>query len=75
MHTTSPGETAIDFQQFIRWQIITAFDIIIEILLFAISIYLVVGLKLRLARKNVVVTAFGFRLLWVHPRHPRWLQC
>ncbi|OCK76745.1 hypothetical protein K432DRAFT_462498 [Lepidopterella palustris CBS 459.81] len=47
---------------FVRWQIITALDIIIEAFLFFMSIYLVVDLQMSQKNKFVVVLAFGFRL-------------
>ncbi|OCL15262.1 hypothetical protein AOQ84DRAFT_329710 [Glonium stellatum] len=47
---------------FVRWQIITAFDIIIEVLLFSMSIYLVKDLQMSGKNKSAVILAFGFRL-------------
>lgn len=47
---------------FVRWQLITAFDIIIEVLLFSMSIYLVKDLQMSRKNKSAVITAFGFRL-------------
>jgi hypothetical protein len=45
-----------------RWKVIGAFDIIFELALFGMSIYLVWGLYTSLANKAVVVSAFAFRL-------------
>ncbi|MCJ1291175.1 hypothetical protein MMC34_002718 [Xylographa carneopallida] len=52
---------------FLRWQIISAIDIITEIALFAVAIYIVQGLQMPLRRKATVVLAFAFRLLLIIP--------
>jgi len=44
------------------WQLIAAFDIIIEIGLFLLTVYLVWGLHMSGQKKRVVVLGFGFRL-------------
>ncbi len=49
--------------QLVRWQVVAVFGIVTEIALFYMSIYLVQGLQLSLAKKSVVVLAFGLRLL------------
>jgi len=49
--------------QFARWQVLTAVDIITELVIFALSIYLVIGLQMPAKRKTVIVVAFGLRLL------------
>lgn len=48
--------------QFLRWQVITAFDVITEVALFATSTYLLFGLQMSLEKKFVVILAFGLRL-------------
>ncbi|ORY15109.1 hypothetical protein BCR34DRAFT_598594 [Clohesyomyces aquaticus] len=45
-----------------KWQAIGAIDIIIEVLIFAISIYLVAGLNMRFGSKAMVIGAFSARL-------------
>jgi len=52
---------------FLRWQIISAIDIITEIALFSVAVYIVQGLQMPLLRKASVVLAFGFRLLLIIP--------
>jgi hypothetical protein len=49
--------------QFLRWQIICAFDIVSEVGLVGMAICLIWGLRTPKSRKAVVVGAFGFRLL------------
>ncbi len=49
-------------QQMVRWQIITAIDIVIEFMLVGLAAYLVHDLKMSLSRKSMVVLAFCFRL-------------
>ncbi|TEY61421.1 hypothetical protein BOTCAL_0169g00260 [Botryotinia calthae] len=46
----------------LRWQIISAFDIIFEIAFVTLSFYLVWGLRTSKSNKTIVVVAFGFRL-------------
>ncbi|KAF7195150.1 hypothetical protein HII31_03356 [Pseudocercospora fuligena] len=48
--------------QYVSWQAITAFNIIIEILIFAMPIWLVWGLQTDLMRKFTVVAIFSLRL-------------
>lgn len=48
--------------QVVRWQVVSAFNIIFEVALFGMSILLVVGLRMPLARKSMVIAAFGLRL-------------
>lgn len=45
-----------------QWRAIAAFDIITEVLLFALAIQLVWGLQTQFSRKTRVVFAFGLRL-------------
>lgn len=54
-------ETKVSLQ-LVRWQVITAFNIISEATIFGMSIYLVFGLRMALSQKSVVVSAFGMRL-------------
>ncbi|CAK1363244.1 unnamed protein product [Cercospora beticola] len=44
------------------WQIITAFNIIIEILLFAMPVWLVYNLQTELSKKVTVISVFSLRL-------------
>jgi hypothetical protein len=55
--------------QFLRWQVISAFDIAFELAMFAMSIYLVWDLQASLDMKGTVVFAFSMRLPYVAP-HP-----
>ena len=48
--------------QFQRWQVVTAFDVITEACLFGLALYMLQGLKLKLEKKLVVLTAFALRL-------------
>jgi hypothetical protein len=48
--------------QLVRWQVVTAFNIISEAAIFGMSIYLVWGLRMPLSQKSIVITAFGMRL-------------
>ena len=48
--------------QFLRWQVISAFDIAIEIALVGMVIYLVWALQAPVMKKAIVVGAFAFRL-------------
>ncbi|MCJ1401744.1 hypothetical protein MMC11_004961 [Xylographa trunciseda] len=57
----------LTYTQFLRWQIIGAIDIITEIALFSVAIYMVQGLQMPLLRKASVVLAFSFRLLIIIP--------
>ncbi|EGC47882.1 conserved hypothetical protein [Histoplasma capsulatum var. duboisii H88] len=52
---------------FPRWQIITAFDIITEASLAAVSLFLVAGIQMPVIGKIVVVSAFSSRLLVALP--------
>ncbi|KAF8858971.1 hypothetical protein BDZ45DRAFT_650581 [Acephala macrosclerotiorum] len=46
----------------VRWQVITAFNIISEAALFGMSILLVFKQRMPLSQKSVVISAFGMRL-------------
>ncbi|KAH0845449.1 hypothetical protein AYO21_06154 [Fonsecaea monophora] len=48
--------------QFLRWQLITAFDVITECILVLITVFVVWPVHLALAMKFQVVLAFAFRL-------------
>ena len=48
--------------QFLRWQIIGAFDVVTEAALFGMAIFLVQGLRMPLRLKVFVVGAFAIRL-------------
>lgn len=52
--------------QFVRWQIVTVVDIIIEVVLVFLAAILVHDLKMPITRKAAVVTAFFFRLPYVY---------
>ncbi|KAL8845906.1 MAG: hypothetical protein Q9221_008963 [Calogaya cf. arnoldii] len=47
----------------LRWQVVTAFDILTEAIIFGISFYLIHGLHMSLSNKTVIVGVFAFRLL------------
>ena len=49
--------------KFTRWQVVTAFDIITEVAIFSVIVFLIRGLQLSLFNKFTVILAFGFRLL------------
>lgn len=48
--------------KFQRWQVVTAFDVITEVLLFSLAMYMLQGLKLKIEKKLVVLSAFALRL-------------
>ena len=50
---------------FPRWQFIASLDIVTELALFSISLYLIWGIQMSLRSKTIVVTAFGCRLPYV----------
>ncbi|OXV07771.1 hypothetical protein Egran_04465 [Elaphomyces granulatus] len=54
---------ALSKDMFLRWQVITGLDVILEVTMFLMSIYLVWGLQMRWSGKVVVVGAFGSRLI------------
>jgi len=57
--------------QFARWQFIGALDVITEVALFAISVYLVWSIQMSRNAKSLVVGAFGCRLPYVSiPTYP-----
>ena len=52
--------------QFLRWKVISAFDIFIELGVVAMSVFLVWDLRQPLATKATVVGAFALRLPYDH---------
>jgi hypothetical protein len=58
-------ESGLIFEQFLRWQFIIAFDIITEVALLSVTIYLVWDLQMARQKKFVVVLGFAFRLPYV----------
>ncbi|KAE9378949.1 hypothetical protein N431DRAFT_327110, partial [Stipitochalara longipes BDJ] len=54
--------TAVCSNLFARWQFIAALDILTEVGLFSISLYLIWGIQMSLKSKTIVVTSFGCRL-------------
>lgn len=61
---------------FIRWQAITAFDLLTELLLFGISLYMLHGLTFKCTKKLIVLSAFALRLPVIIPAVLRlqWLE-
>lgn len=49
-------------RQLLRWQLIGAFDIVTELALFAMAVYLLMGLRMPFQLKAFVISAFAFRL-------------
>lgn len=61
--------------QFPRWQAITALDVVTELLLFGISLYMLHDLTLETTKKFIVLTAFALRLPSVNqPPHTMHLK-
>ncbi|PMD36735.1 hypothetical protein L207DRAFT_532336 [Hyaloscypha variabilis F] len=54
--------SAVCSNLFARWQFIAALDILTEIGLFSISLYLIWGIQMSIKSKTIVVTSFGCRL-------------
>ncbi|ROV98038.1 hypothetical protein VMCG_07079 [Cytospora schulzeri] len=52
---------------FQRWQVVTAFDVITEVFLFGLAMYMLQGLKLKIEKKLVVLSAFALRLPVIVP--------
>ncbi|KAM5482516.1 hypothetical protein MaudMau93_006690, partial [Microsporum audouinii] len=46
----------------LRWQVITAFDVMTELLIFGMLVYLIWGLQMVMSRKVIIVSAFACRL-------------
>lgn len=54
--------TRLTLLELLRWEIIGAFDVLTEVALFAMAIYLVLDLRITLQLKVFVVLAFAFRV-------------
>jgi len=52
---------------FARWQAVAAFDISLEILLFATCVFLIYSLQMTLTKKMMVILAFAMRLPIIIP--------
>ncbi|KAF2807268.1 uncharacterized protein BDZ99DRAFT_421262, partial [Mytilinidion resinicola] len=61
-HPWTDRSTATCADLFTRWQAISALDATTEILLFAMSLYLIWGIQMPLSSKLIVVGAFSCRL-------------
>lgn len=48
-----------------RWKVITSFDVLTEVLLLSLSVYLVWSVKMRWTRKAAVIFAFAIRIRYV----------
>ncbi|GBF59566.1 hypothetical protein TMEN_581 [Trichophyton mentagrophytes] len=46
----------------LRWQLITTFDVLSELIMFGMLVYLIWGLQMAMSRKVVIVGAFACRL-------------
>lgn len=54
--------TALSDIQELRWKLITAFDVLSELMMFGMLVYLIWGLQMAMSRKVVIVGAFACRL-------------
>ncbi|KAL8306402.1 hypothetical protein RB600_010309 [Gaeumannomyces tritici] len=63
----TPIEKSCTALESVRWVVVASLDVASELLLFSLSIYLVSGLRLRLAAKLAVTAVFGARLVLVAP--------
>lgn len=50
-------------RQRLRWQVLSAFDIVIEVLAIALAAYIVWDVQISVSRKWTVVSAFAVRLV------------
>jgi hypothetical protein len=57
--------TDSDLLQLTEWKLVVAFNVIIELALFALPVWLVWGLQTSVRRKVTVVSVFGLRLPYV----------
>jgi hypothetical protein len=57
------SSTVLTILQFARWEVIGTLDIVTELALFLMAIYLVHGLQMSLKAKAIVVAAFAARVL------------
>lgn len=62
--------SSLTVYKFTRWQFITALDIVVEIMLVGLAVFLVHDLRMSFGRKGVVVIAFLFRLPYSNPFRP-----
>lgn len=60
-----PRITILTDSQLLRWQIISAFEVVIEVSIFAVIIGLVYNLQMARTKKFAVVFGFAFRLPYV----------
>jgi hypothetical protein len=51
-----------DVSQLTEWKLVCAFNVLIELALFAMPVWLVWGLQTSIGRKITVVSVFGLRL-------------
>ena len=49
--------------QWLRWQVICGFDIVLEVAIVGMAVYLVWGVQMSWSKKVTVVSAFAFRLM------------
>lgn len=56
---------ALTSSQLLRWQVISAFEVVIETMIFAVIVGLVYKLQMARAKKFAVVCGFAFRLPYV----------
>ena len=49
--------------QWLRWQVICGFDIVLEVAIVAMAVYLVWGVQMTTSKKATVVSAFACRLM------------
>lgn len=62
MTPISSNNCKLTLMQFLRWQLISVFDIAFELCLVGMTIYLVWSLQTSLETKTTVVFSFGMRL-------------
>lgn len=56
------AEREADRKQMSRWQVAVTFDIFTEAALFAVALFITLGLQLTFSKKFVVLLAFGLRV-------------
>lgn len=66
------GKSMTDSSQLLAWQVITAFNVVIEVILLAIPVWLVWGLQTDLRRKFTVVAVFWLRVPYGSSFHMFW---
>jgi hypothetical protein len=68
--------TTLTGSQLLRWQIISAFEVVIEVSIFAVIIGLVYKLQMALTKKFAAVFGFAFRLPYVlHTSTETYANC